>query len=457
MSEAATEHANTVSIEDAGPSRKRISIEIPAEAVDEHLGQAIDLAATEVQIPGFRKGHAPRPLIEKKFGETIRGEAKSRLVASAYQQAVEDHKLRVVGEPVADELDDAVVEMGKPFAFVVDVEVSPEFDLPSLDSIEITRPGFEVTDEMVSAELDKLCINEGDLEQREAPEPGDYLTGHGVMVGSTDDQGNPREFYNIKGAVVQVPTPDKQGRGMILGVMVEDFADQFGLPSPGQTATIRVKGPEHHEVESIRGEDLTITFEVERVDRIIPAELPAVVEAYGFQSEEQLREAIRARLTQRAIINQQFAMRQQVADYLLRNTELELPERLTDRQATRRLERRRMELMYRGVDPAEIEEHMAELRAASLENAQRELKLFFILHHVAEQLEVGVQEAEVNGHIARMAAERGVRPEKLRQELINENRIAQIAEQIREHKALDVLISKASVTDADQAEPDSKA
>ncbi|MBX3363218.1 MAG: trigger factor [Phycisphaeraceae bacterium] len=440
---AAIERPNTVRIEDAGPSRKKLFIEIPAETVDEKLSDSLDTLAVEAQLPGFRKGRAPRQLIQKRFGKDIQREAKSAIVATAFQKAVEDHKLKVVGDPIAEKLGETELVHGKPLTIEIDVEVMPEFELPSLDGIAVRKPTFEVTDQMVDDELRKICINEGELEERQNPEPGDYLTGHGIMTGGDDN----KEFYNINGAVVQVPPPDKNGKGMILGVMVDDFSSQLGLPTPGANVTIKVKGPENHEVEDIRGKDLTITFKVDRVDRILPADEQAVCERYGYENLDQLKETIRSRLTQRAIIQQQVAMRQQIAKHLIDNTSFELPERLTDRQATRTLDRRRMELMYRGVPAMEIEHHMAELRAASAEAARSELKLFFILNAVADQLDVKVTDAEMNGRIAQMAMEQGVRPEKLRQDIISGNRAGQVYQQIREHKAMDAILAKAQITD----------
>ncbi|MCL4222326.1 MAG: trigger factor [Phycisphaerales bacterium] len=431
---------SNVRIEDAGPSRKKLHFEIPADVVAEKLTGSLDMLAVEAQLPGFRKGRAPRRLVEKRFGEAVRNEAKSQLVAGAFQQAVEEHKLKVIGEPFSSELESLQVEDGKPFAFSVEVEVMPEFDLPKLEGLKVRKPIPEVTDAMVSGEIEKILINEGELEERQSPENGDYLTGHGVM---TTADGT--EIHNIEGAVVQVPPKDREGRGMILGVMVEDFEKQLGLPRPGDTATIKTRGPEQHEVEAVRGADLTITFKVDRVDRILPAQLGDVVARFGLGSEDQLREMVRSRLNERALIQQATVMRQQVAKYLMDHVHIALPERLTAAQSARLLYRRRMELMYRGVDPQKIEEHIAELRAASGEAAARELKLFFILSKAADQLDIRVEEAEINGRIAQMAIERGQRPEKLRQELIQNRQVQQIYQQIREHKTLDAIVSKAEI------------
>lgn len=437
----------TITVEDIGPCRKKIAIEVPAEVVGSQLGDSLGAIVSEAQLPGFRKGKAPATLVRKKFGEAINGEAKNAIVQASFQQAVEEHNLRIVGDPISEGLADISLVEGEPLKFEVDVEVSPEFDLPELEGIAIDKPTFEVSDEMVQKEVEKLCTNEGELEERENPEPGDYITGLGIMTGVPEGESEPKEFYNIDGAVVQMPTEDKEGRGMILGVLVEDFAAQLGTPKRGETITIKAKGPEQHERDELRGVDLTITFAVKDIQRIIPASIEEVVQRYGFQFADDLRETIRTRLSQNSYLQQLAAQRSQAADYLIEHTSFDLPERLTERQSARLLERRRMELLYRGVDEAEVEEHMAELRASSTERAQRELKLYFILDRVAEQLEVSIDEAELNARIYQMAAQQRVRPEKMRQELVARRQIPAIYQQIREHKTLDALVKKAVVTE----------
>lgn len=438
----ATAIPHTVSISDAGSCAKKLTISIPAATVSERLKTSVDNIVGDAMLPGFRRGRAPRHLVEKKFGSALREDAKRAMVGEAINQAIQDHKLKVVGDATSDMLDKVKVEEGKDLSFDVEVEVMPEFELPALEGLDIKKPTFEITDAMIDDEIKKVCINEGRLETRESPEPGDYLTGHGIMKGADGT-----EFYNIKGAVVQVPGGDKGAKGMILGVMVEDFAKQLGLPKAGQTATVKTKGPEHHEVEGIRNADLTITFTVERCDRIIPADIAELLPRFGFQSESEMRDAIRQRLQTRALIQQVSLTRQQVAQHLIENTSFELPKRLTAQQAMRTLQRQRLELMYRGFEPAQIEEHVAELRATSAAAAQNELKLFFVLAKAADQLNVQITEGEMNGRIAQLAAERGVRPEQLRQELIARNSIGTVYQQLREHKTIDTILNKSKVED----------
>lgn len=439
---AIAERQNKVTVKDAGPCARVVSIEIPAETVSDKIRTSVATLGTEAQLPGFRKGRVPRWLIEKRFGSALKKEAKTELVTEALNKAVEEHKLKVVGTPNAEGLGKAEMEDGKPFAFDVEVEVLPEFDLPDLEGIPVRKPTIDIDDKMVDDEVLKLCINEGSLESRESAEAGDYITGHAVM---TDDKGT--EFYNLRGAVVQKPAADKEGKGMILGIMVDDFDRQLGSPKPGDKVTIKAKGPEQHEVEGVRNANLTVTFEAERVDRIIPAPISEMVSQYGFETEDKLKERIRARIEERVKVQQTTVMHQQVGKHLMDKVKLDLPKRLTAQQASRTLARRRMELMHRGVDAQKIEEHMAALRSASAGDAARDLKIFFILFRIAEDQKIPVHDVEASQRIAQMAFQRNVRPESLRAELQQTGQLSQVYQSIREQKTLDFLLTRASVTD----------
>jgi len=427
-------------VTDSGPSRKRLRVRVSADVVDRRLGDSLDTLQEEAELPGFRRGRVPRALLEKRFGTDVRSRTRDQLVTEALGQAVERSGLSVVGDPFGTSMQDIALEQGRDLEFEVDIEVRPEFDLPEYEGLQLKRPQVEVDQSAVERELERICLNEGSLEPHDKAQAGDYLTGNARMV---DGEGT--EHYNIDGAVVQIPSDG--GSGMILGVLVDDFGAQLGLPAIGDTLTITTRGPEQHEVEALRGKDLTITFEVTAIDKIVPLPVEELASRLGMETTDQVRQALQQRLEQRALIEQRSALRNQVARYLVQQTSFDLPERLTAQQAARALERRRMEMMYHGADPSMIELNIAELRRASAAEAQQSLKLFFVLSAVAEKLEVQVSEQEVRRQVAQMAIERGMRPEQLFHELIESKRINAVAEQVREHKTLDAIVDKAAITD----------
>lgn len=441
---AETASENQVTVEDIGPSRKKLTITIPSDRVSEQIDLALGTVAAEAEIKGFRKGRVPKHIVNKMFGQAVRAEAKNQLVSSAYADAVEREGLKVLSEPEgAEELKDLDLDPNEDVTFTVEVEVAPEFELPELEKIAVRKPLFEVTDEQVDEQIERMRQNEGELEPQEKAEPGDFVIGRATLT--IDDTGE--QVHDIEGAVIQVPTEDKGGKGMILGVSVEDFGEQVGLPANGDELTVKTTGPESHENESIRGKALTATIQAERVERIVPAEVSALVERFGLTDERQLRESITLQLNNRVVVEQQSAMRQQVADYLLDNVSMDLPEGVTASQAERNIQRTRMELMYRGVPEMEIEQRLAEVRAHSEDRAARELRLFFILAKVAEKFEIGVEQDEISARVAQIAAERQTPPRELYEQLAKNNQLQMIGQQIREHKAVDEILSRADISE----------
>lgn len=430
-----------VTIEEVGPARKKLNIEIPADYIAKRIELSFADLREEASIPGFRRGKAPMSLLQKKFGNDVRSEVKSQLIGQSYAQIVEEKDLRVIGSPDIKDPDEIELPTDGPMSFSIEIEVAPEFELPDLEGIEIKKPLFEVTDEQVEAELTRYRDAQGNYQPVDgAAEHGDYLTADLTFKSTTGETIETRE-----GAVVSVPGKSRKFKGVLGGIIVEDLGKKLEGIKAGETRTVLTTGPKQHENEAIRDQEIAIDVTVQRVERIIPLELSELVTRFGFESEEEMRNELREQLGRRGEQEQQAALQSQVVDALLEKTDFELPEGMSARQAARVLQRRSMDLMYRGVSQQDIEENLAELRAASEEQARRDLKQFFILDKVAEKLEVEVGQSEVNGRIAQMAIQQNRRPEKLRDELARSGQIEQLYIQLRDEKAVDQLIEKASI------------
>lgn len=432
----------TITLEDAGPARKKLSIEIPAEAIAAKLGENFDTLRDEAAIPGFRRGHAPQRLLEKRFGAEVRKDVCSQLVGESYTSAIEKHNLRVLGEPQIKDVEDLKLPDDGPLSVEIEVEVVPEVKLPDLKGMEVKKPLFEVTDAQVEKEIARYGEMYGQFKPVAEAQAEDYI-GADVTVRNSEEE----VVQEFKGTELLVPGERRNFKGVVAGIVVEDLGKRLEGVKAGETVTLKVTGPERHENEKIAGQEVTLELAVSRVQRLHPMAATELVAAMGLESEEALKEQVRTSLDARAKTEQQHAMQQQVVDQLLERVEMELPERLSTRQAGSILQRRGMDLMQRGASREDIDQNLADLRTASEQQAQSELKRLFVLDAVARELEVEVSEAEVNGRIVQIAAHQGVRPERLREQLAQSGQLDQLYIQLREHKAVAKVLADATVTE----------
>ena len=138
-----------VTVEDTGPARKALTIEVPAERIAAKIETSFGRLKSDAILPGFRRGRAPQRLLEKRFGTSIRDEVRGQLLSECYSQAIEDEKLDVIGEPDVADFDSITLPESGPLTFRVEVEVSPKVELPPLEGIEVKKAKMEVTDEQV--------------------------------------------------------------------------------------------------------------------------------------------------------------------------------------------------------------------------------------------------------------------------------------------------------------------
>ena len=209
-----------------------------------------------------------------------------------------------------------------------------------------------------------------------------------------------------------------------------------------------------------RGKEIEIEIASKDLKKLEPVEVNAeFLESLGFENEAELREALREQMVERIEYDVKQAMREQVNRYLAENVQITLPAKMSTRQEQRVVQRRAMDLMTRGVPQEQIAANVEKLRTGARDEAARELKLFFILQKIATDQNTDVDEAELNGRIAMLAAQRGQRPEKLKQEMSKDGTLANLYVQMREQKAVDQILESAEIEDARMmlAEPEVKA
>lgn len=458
----------TVTVEDAGPARKRLHIEVPAERIAGKIESGYGRLQTEALVPGFRRGRVPKRLLEKRFSSSIRDDVRTQLLSECYTQAIEDEKLDVIGEPEVQDAANVKLPESGPLKFSVEVEVSPQVELPELAGLEVKKTKREIADADVAREIDAFRDRQG--KSVAVPnaniEAKDYVQadvrvlaadaeagGEAAKAEAKEGERPANEILHLPSTYILVQGEDRGFKGHVAGIVVEDLGKRLIGKKAGDTETISLTGPAGHEEDRIRNKPIAIEIRVTAVERLEPASLEALVGQFGLESADQLRERVKGMLESRRDREQQSAMHEQVANHLLDKVNLTLPEGLTGRQTARVLHRQAMELAYRGMPDEEIKGKLAELRQASEENARRQLKLFFILDQAAKNYDIDVTDAEVNGRIAMLALQQGRRPEKVRQQMMRSGEIEHLYLQIREQKTLDKVLEKAKINEIEAEAP----
>jgi len=200
-----------------------------------------------------------------------------------------------------------------------------------------------------------------------------------------------------------------------------------------------------------------IEIDVKEVKYLKPAEMDEqFLQRYRVESEQELRDRIRDNLQAQLESQIRSDMSEQVYQHLLGNTNFDLPVDIVARQAGTILQRQYINLLSRGLSREQVDEQMEQLRAGSEEQARQQLKTFFIMDKVAEKLEIEVSEEEINGDIARVAIQRGQRPEKLKEQMERDGSLAQFRLDVRQSKCISKLLESANITEAAPEEKSGK-
>src|SRR5688572_20901651 len=153
-----------VKIEDAGPATKKVTVEIPGERIIEKLAQQFKELRQQAAIPGFRPGHAPQKLVEKRFSADVREEVRRNLLKESYEQAVEKNSLQVLGDPEFDNAEEIKLpDDNGALTYSFQVEVQPDIQLPELANLKIKKPKIAITDDNVDQALNNLREQQGTL------------------------------------------------------------------------------------------------------------------------------------------------------------------------------------------------------------------------------------------------------------------------------------------------------
>ena len=426
------------SVDRLSPTRVKLTVEVSFDDLKPSMDKAYREIAKSVNIPGFRKGKVPPLVIDQRFGRgAIIQEALNDALPKFYGEAVAENSLNPLAQP---EVEVTKLEDGELIEFTAEVDVRPEFDLPDFATLSATVDAIEVTDEQIDAQLKGLQQRFGSKStvERSAAE-GDVVT---IDLVATKD-GETLPDATAEGLEYEIGTS-----GMLDG-LDEAVTGLSAGESADFTSTL-VGGPQ-------KGEEADIHVTVTQVQE---QELPELDDEFAqtaseFDTLDELRDDLAARLANAARLDQAAKARDAVLENLLEQLDIDLPENVISGETEARKTQIQSQLDGAGID---LDEYLAETGEAEdpesfwagVEKRSADaMKAQLVLDKTAEQTGVTVDQNDLTQHIFRRAQEEGQAPQQVIEHMQEHpHHLDEYMLEIRRGKALATIVEAATVTDS---------
>ena len=385
----------------------KLTIEVPAEEFEKAIEQAYQKAKGKITLPGFRKGKAPRKMIEKMYGAGVFYEdAANILIPKAYDEALKDCEETIVSRPT---IDVTQIETGKPFIFTAEVALKPEVTLGEYKGVEVPRQEINVTEEEIQAEVDKERENNSrtiDVEDR-GVEQGDLIKLD--FDGSVDGvpfQGGKAEDY-----------PLTVGSGSF----IPGFEDQLVGAKIGEEKEVKVTFPEDYHAEDLKGKEAVFKCTVKEIK---VKELPEADDEFAkdiseFDTLAEYKEDIKKNLTEKKEAAAKREKENAAVAKAVENATMEIPDAMINEQVrrmtddfTRRIESQGITLQqymqFTGMDADKLVEQM---KPEALKRIQNSL----VLEAIAKAENIEISDERLDEEIAKMAESYKMEADKLKE------------------------------------------
>lgn len=396
------------------------------------------------KVPGFRPGKTPLPVVEKRFAREIDGELREALVGDGCREAATQHKLSVIS--VRAVRDDTFQPDGN-FSFTADLTLEPEISLPEYKGIEVSAPRVDVTDELLESRLDEMRKNfatYNDVEGR-ALASGDIaiITYSGTVEGTPVGDVAANAHLSVKGS-------EDYWVRMEEGSFLPGFVGQIEGLQIGETKEgVKSTLDEGYPIAELAGKEITYTVTLKGIKEQV---LPEADDAFAQRllpgkSMAELRDTLRARLTDELTERRRSAIVDQILEFLNNSTETELPPELLQRETQRRVDDMVERGIRQGMENEDLEAQQEQIFAAAADQAKTNLKTTFILEQIARKEELSVNDQELINRIAWVAQRNNKPLKKFVNELKRDNAIPGIRGQMLIGKAIDFLVLNAKVNE----------
>ncbi len=433
-----------IAVEDSGPSRKELKIEVPAPAVEAEVKRVTDEFGRSVQMPGFRKGKVPKRLVQTRFKQEIENEVLDRLLPRYWKQAEAEVELDALLQP---ELENYELKDGEPLVFTVGVDVRPQVTLGDLDSFQLPEPAGDPTDEEVQDALDDLRRSFGAWVDVDRPAAqGDMVTAEMTRLASSKDAGS--EDAEDADSQEHTDTVNVEIGGKNVW---EELSVALTHLSAGQQAEF---SRSHGEGEDAQEYNFRVV-----VQKVQERELPELDDAFAeqvgkFESVDALKEAVAGSVANGKRDARRREREVALLDQLREAHPLELPKRVVEGEIRSMLEDYAQHMAQQGVKPDDV--NWDQLGEAMRPQAEKRVHAQLLLDAVAKDRDLRVEEQEFEAHLSAIARQRNSSTMAIRQALDSSGKLQVLRTQLAREKVIRTLLGEPDpfASDEDAAGPE---
>ena len=419
--------------EDLSSVKKSVEVEIPADLLSNEAKRVTTEFGRSAKIPGFRPGKVPPAVVRNRFAKDIQDEVLNRLLARTFRDAVREKGVEPVGEPRLEHID-AYVE-GAPIKYKAEFEVKPRIDLGEYRGLEIDDPKIEVSEHDVESMIERLREQASvyRVETERALDEGDFAM-IDITASGEGLEPEPRSGHFKVGEETPLPELHETLRGKRPGDKVE-FDHTYG--DDAQNENYRGKTV-HHEVEL---KEIRVQEKPEIDDNFAQS-------VGGWESVEQMREAIAADIRKHREHEALRLKKQQIGDRLLALHHFDVPETLVEEELGKSLQNYARFLASQGVDLEKAEIDWSKMRDEFRPEAEKRARRGLILEAVSKKENLIAADAEVDREIRRAAQENGRDFAEVKHRLKHDGGYEALRESLSQEKALDFVLAEAKTREA---------
>ena len=424
----------SVQVENLEKSMAKLTIEVAADEFEAALNKAYQKSKNKINLPGFRKGKAPRAMIEKMYGAGIFVEdAANIIIPDAYESAAKESELEIVAQP---EIAVEQAEKGKPFIFTATVAIKPDVTLGDYKGIEVEKKEAEVSEDEISAEIDRVRESNArmiTIDDRATQDGDTVVIDFDGYVDGEQFEGGKAEDYTL-----------------VLGShsFIDNFEDQLVGKNIGDDVEVNVTFPEQYQAEELQGKPAL--FKV-KIKEIKVKELPELDDDFAQDVSEcdtldAYKEEVKSKLVKTKEDDIKREKEDAVIEKIIENATMEIPEQMVDAQTrqmtqefAQRLQSQGLSLeqymQFTGLTPQKMQE---ELKPQALKRIQSRL----VLEAVVEAEKIEATQEDIEKEIENMAKMYQMEADKLK-ELVSEEEKKQIALDMAVQKAVEFVVDAA--------------